>query len=60
MDFWWVLSSGRRNLGASMWAVAGCEHDKLVEFSPASLFVGSFITPIADVQEDEEDRNDED
>ena len=60
MNFRWVSGKRWQRFGAPVRPIPGCEHDKLVEFSLASFFIGPFIVPIADVQEDEEDRADED
>ena len=54
VNFRRIFGEGLGRLGAPVRTVSGGEHDKLVEFSPTSFFIGSFIAPVADLQEDEE------
>ena len=60
VDFRRLFGRGWQRFGAPVRTVSGCEHDKLMEFSSTSFFIGSFIRPIADVREDEEDWYNED
>ena len=60
VNFRRIFSRGLGRPGVPVRPVPGCEHNKLVEFSSAGFFIGPFVVSVADVQGDEEDRNDED